>query len=1398
MTDRPEIRILTVPKWFLPVLLFVVSLALSAVVVLNQDKWAFGSIFGLDAVKAQESYPDYNKFGVNSASWTVLNTEAVVRNSAALSGPGGSIVGIVAGTDAGWVGGTKEFIQFADMYCLTPVLRLEVDASKLPPAGWGSFFEQIGGNGGKMVIVIGNEVNHRDEWSGSGADYARYLNSTIDAIRPHVGGAKILGAPLNTSAPGDSVVQYWKDFVMDMKEVGGWEDKLDGHASNPYPVNGLPVTLYNDEMEEFGYSKPVYIIEIGPHGSVPQDGTFLSPQQFMNDYWGQYCGDGNVVMANFFNAAGNNPSSDWTGGIGNFVFSGSETWSTSCNIGDTSALYNANGTNNAGDSCVIVPRSEYRPMESSYGGGDGTQGSRCVAADLTSLVPDKREYSKRTEIQLSNGSGGIYGTISVKEVTVADMFQNQDVERTGDTPVGTDMTAEFKNTQDFDVFYEVPPNYPADGVFNTWAIMGVLSWPNENCVANELESPWVPIATSWACTGATDPEYTWSGDGSVTPATHYVEVPPEGGVAYLRVKMPMYFPLGTALGSIPDSPYNTGYTLGKVEDFKRPPGKASYYNQSFVGNQTPTIEYGTESIFSQLTTWLGGILGNLFKFFGVEAVINDDVRLENVDVSTVKVNGGSLPMTYAFSKDVQAGEQDIPLPEVDYMQNCEALDEVLAPDPNHNKSWKNNYDAKIWAMENKKKDECGYIDQECIENGGEPDECYHEDSGCVDKWNGIIDEANVRRGRLEELLKQCTGEAPRPIKINGYIEDVKAPFVQILAYQRLEQTILMGDTICNPPEEELYAAKVSLNVKWFDKNQSGGGGGDYLTCPTGNLLNNGSFETTGGAPGGTASGRIPEGWSAMWKKSSESACANDALSYCKAPEFKPIDAGVDERRVLDGSLASLYFSAFNTHDTILFQEVSVTPGQSLDLSGYAQQWRSSEGNTENGCAMSDLPVDGSFSQICVVDTSAISLPAELPEVPVNVWDDFINKLETVAHCTEKKTELDTWNSHNIDGISSNSGSVYVFLRGYAHFPQTNTDDYWDNVCLVESGNLQIQSRGEIQERARRSATQSSKCEAVNWPETSCSISIERTGGDLLLDEDLTFYMPGLGVYPSLVSSISMGDAKSTDREASQKNFCYLRDVSQMPFGNKDLSGLSALDVYIYQNLYPPIADKWIKQIWPEITSEALEFLGSAPAIEDAMDVDWLPEDCEGGNHEYEELIAKRCKDYGLTSEETAYVLATALGECSVTPISEYGCYSGGCDGSGVCNWRDDCGCEPIDGVSQRNYGCPDPVTGQQYYGRGFVQLTHKSNYNRANIKLRERFGDLDLVNNPEKVLKPDIAAEILVRGMNEGWFTGKKLSDYIDGTTEGYVEARRIVNGTFRAESFAKKAMCYLENYPNL
>ena len=93
-----------------------------------------------------------------------------------------------------------------------------------------------------------------------------------------------------------------------------------------------------------------------------------------------------------------------------------------------------------------------------------------------------------------------------------------------------------------------------------------------------------------------------------------------------------------------------------------------------------------------------------------------------------------------------------------------------------------------------------------------------------------------------------------------------------------------------------------------------------------------------------------------------------------------------------------------------------------------------------------------------------------------------------------------------------------------------------------------------------------------------------------------------------------------------------------------------------------------------------------------------------------------------------------------------------------------------------------------FFGRGYVQLTWKSNYAKATREIRRQMPSLvaqfeavtsqrfDLVANPEQALDPLVAYACLTLGMQQGWYGPKGLSSYINAQEVDYVEARRTVN----------------------
>ena len=182
-----------------------------------------------------------------------------------------------------------------------------------------------------------------------------------------------------------------------------------------------------------------------------------------------------------------------------------------------------------------------------------------------------------------------------------------------------------------------------------------------------------------------------------------------------------------------------------------------------------------------------------------------------------------------------------------------------------------------------------------------------------------------------------------------------------------------------------------------------------------------------------------------------------------------------------------------------------------------------------------------------------------------------------------------------------------------------------------------------------------------------------------------------------------------------------------------------------------------------------------PAFNSAAFYDEIRDSLFGGSLNQEQvdghnIIGMACSIASLDPvlEQSAYILATVYHETAQTmqPIEEYG------------GWN-------------TNYA--------PWYGRGFVQLTWEDNYEKQQNKL-DAIPQVHQYNIPYQVhddyelaLDSRTSAIITVGGMRDGDFTGMKLSDYITPESVDYVNARRIVNGTDRAEQIAGYAEKYEE-----
>lgn len=161
------------------------------------------------------------------------------------------------------------------------------------------------------------------------------------------------------------------------------------------------------------------------------------------------------------------------------------------------------------------------------------------------------------------------------------------------------------------------------------------------------------------------------------------------------------------------------------------------------------------------------------------------------------------------------------------------------------------------------------------------------------------------------------------------------------------------------------------------------------------------------------------------------------------------------------------------------------------------------------------------------------------------------------------------------------------------------------------------------------------------------------------------------------------------------------------------------------------------------------------------------------------IVAEIDKDKSISYAQAAYILATVWHETDrkMLPIAEYGQGKNRTYGTWYINSKKEKYCFKSSSKTEAYLYSQYPFL---YYGRGYVQLTWFFNYELASKKL-----GVDFLKNPDLVCEKEYAIKIMLAGMKEGWFTGKKLSDYILQSAKNYYSARRIINGTDKAELIA-------------
>jgi hypothetical protein len=216
-----------------------------------------------------------------------------------------------------------------------------------------------------------------------------------------------------------------------------------------------------------------------------------------------------------------------------------------------------------------------------------------------------------------------------------------------------------------------------------------------------------------------------------------------------------------------------------------------------------------------------------------------------------------------------------------------------------------------------------------------------------------------------------------------------------------------------------------------------------------------------------------------------------------------------------------------------------------------------------------------------------------------------------------------------------------------------------------------------------------------------------------------------------------------------------------------LAGADAPPVDIPES-YQEEIDKVLSEYQPEETPSNDEDVPTeGPCVEQLVET--APAGMQETAQDSIPLLLEEAKAAGLSQAQTAYVLATVQKESLM--------------GKAVEEW----------GGESQPYA--------PYYGRGYIQITHKENY----IYWGNRLGGVDLVNNPELALDSGRSAKITVQGMKDGTYTGitpegnlvsggsHKLSDFINKNETDFYNARKIVNNADDAGEIANNAEQYFK-----
>ncbi|MBN1286950.1 MAG: hypothetical protein JXB47_16240 [Anaerolineae bacterium] len=202
-----------------------------------------------------------------------------------------------------------------------------------------------------------------------------------------------------------------------------------------------------------------------------------------------------------------------------------------------------------------------------------------------------------------------------------------------------------------------------------------------------------------------------------------------------------------------------------------------------------------------------------------------------------------------------------------------------------------------------------------------------------------------------------------------------------------------------------------------------------------NLLFNGGFEGGDYFQNGAPELQIPEGWSAWWEERPASHDPENQVGYVR-PEMKVINAQppyLDPPRIYEGNRAAMFFGMYKVVDAGYRQQVQVTPGARLFLTGWAHSWSGGYDDPYHSQLDSeDARINSSF-RVGIDPTGGTD-----PNAPSVVWGP-------VAYLYDAFQQIPPVEA------AAQSSTITVFVHGKALWPGKHNDFYFDSIHLEYTG-----------------------------------------------------------------------------------------------------------------------------------------------------------------------------------------------------------------------------------------------------------------------------------------------------------------------------------------------------------